>query len=412
MGGVPEIQSGALNPMQARTFIPVFYLGFLLAISGCNTQTVRTTMVERVVAVGEPIPDDLLLDVNIAIFDPGIENLDPKRTTTTPGVRRAEGHYIAARLKQTLESAEQWGAVRVVPELGREVDVEVWGTILKSDGETLKIEASVQDAMGQHWFTRTYEEQVSRFAYDAEIRRRQEPFQNVYNRVANDMRDYLMRQDLATLRNIRTVSELRFAGRFASESFSDYMEVDSRGRYNINHLPAENDPILGRVRRIRVRDQMFVDRLQDFYGEFDRNMTASYDNWRLESYAETENLRELKSQALARTVGGALAVIGGILAQGSSSATARSAGILGIGAGAYMFKSGLDKNAEARIHTEALKELAESLNAEIQPQTIALTDRTIELSGTVDEQYHEWQALLHQIYLIETGQTSSDVITN
>ena len=398
--------------MQAKIFNFVLYLSVAFAVTGCNTRTVRTTAIELVVAIAEPIPDDLLLDVNIAIFDAGINNLDPKRTTTTPGIRRAEGHYIAARLKQTLESTEQWGAVRVVPELGHEVDVEVWGTILKSDGETLEIEAMVQDSTGRPWFTRTYKEQVSRFAYDAEIRRRQEPFQNVYNRVANDMRDYLVRQELTALRNIRTVTELRFAERFAPEAFQDYVKVDSKGQYSVNGLPAENDPTLQRIRRIRVRDQMFVDRLQDFYGEFDSGMADSYDSWRLESYTETEALRELKSQALARKLGGALAVIGGILAQGSGNSAVRTAGVVGIGAGAYMFKSGLDKAAEARIHTAALKELSESLNAEIQPHTIALTDRTIELSGTVEEQYQQWQDLLQQIYRIETGQTSSDVITN
>ncbi|MCZ6894302.1 MAG: hypothetical protein O7H40_09680, partial [Gammaproteobacteria bacterium] len=295
----------------------------------------RSTAVVPINSVVEPIPDDLLLDVNIAILDPGIENLDPKKTTTTPGIRRAEGHYIAERLKQTLESSRQWAAVRVVPEIVREVDVTVSGKILKSDGETLKIQITVNDATGRTWFTRTYDEQVSRFAYDAEIRRRQEPFQNVYNRVANDMLEYLMRQDLTALGNIRTTSELRFAARFAPEPFADYIEVDSRGHYSIQRLPAENDPILQRVRQIRVRDEMFVDRLQDFYREFDRDMTTSYDNWRLESYTETEALRELKSQALARTLGGALAVIGGILAQGSNSATARTAGVLGIGVGAY-----------------------------------------------------------------------------
>ncbi len=387
-------------------------IGLLFALAGCATQTVRSTAVVPVNSVVESIPDDLLLDVNIAILDPGIENLDPKKTTTTPGIRRAEGHYIAERLKHTLESSRQWAAVRVVPEIGREVDVTVSGKILKSDGETLKIQITVNDATGRTWFTRTYDEQVSRFAYDAEIRRRQEPFQNVYNRVANDMREYLMRQDLTTLGNIRTTSKLRFAARFAPEPFADYIEVDSRGHYSIQRLPAENDPILQRVRQIRVRDEMFVDRLQDFYREFDRDMTTSYDNWRLESYTETEALRELKSQALARTLGGALAVIGGILAQGSNSATARTAGVLGIGVGAYMFKSGLDKNAEARIHTEALKELSESLNAEIQPQTIALTDRTVELSGTVEEQYRQWQELLNQIYLIDTGQASPDIISH
>ena len=384
----------------------------LFVLTGCATQSVRSTAIVPINSMVESIPDDLLLDVNIAILDPGIENLDPKKTTTTPGIRRAEGHYIAERLKQTLETSRQWAAVRVVPEIGREVDVTVSGKILKSDGETLIIQITAKDATGHSWFTRTYNEKVSRFAYDAEIRRRQEPFQNVYNRVANDMREYLMRQDLTALGNIRTTSELRFAGRFAPEPFAEYFEVDSWGHYSIQRLPAENDPILQRVRQIRVRDEMFVDRLQDFYQEFDREMTASYDNWRLESYTETETLRELKSQALARTLGGALAVIGGILAQGSNSATARTAGVLGIGAGAYMFKSGLDKNAEARIHTEALKELSESLNAEIQPQTIALTDRTVELSGTVEEQYRQWQELLKKIYLIDTGQASPEIIVH
>lgn len=383
-----------------------------LFIVGCNTQTVRSTAVEPLTATSETIPDELLLDIGIVIFDAGIDNLDPKRTTTTPGIRRAEGHYVAQRLKDTLEDAQQWGIVRVLPQKQTEFDVSISGKILRSDGETLKIEVAVQDATGSSWFTRIYEEKISRFAYDAEIRRQQEPFQNVYNRVANDMRDYLYRQDLARLQQIRATTELRFAQRFAPQAFADHLAVDSRGRFELKRLPADGDPVLQRIRRIRVRDQMFVDRLQDFYRQFDDDMVLSYDNWRQESFTETEALRELKSQALARTLGGALAVIGGILAQGSDSRTARSAGVLGIGAGAYMFKSGLDKSAEANIHTAALKELSLSLNAEVQPQTIALTDRTVELSGTVEEQYRQWQDLLQQIYLIETGQAQPEVATN
>jgi len=398
--------------MRKGNSILVTYLLFLLATAGCSTQTIRTTTVEPIMSVVESIPDDLLLDVNVVIFDPGIDNLDPKRTTTTPGIRRAEGHYIASRLKQTLESAKQWGAIRIVPDRGHEVDVEVSGRILQSDGQTLEIEVRVQDSTNRPWFTRTYKEQVSRFAYDAEIRRRQEPFQNVYNRVANDMQKHLARQDLNALRRIRTVNELRFARRFALDAFSDYLDSDAKEHYSIKHVPAVNDPVLQRIRRIRVRDDMFLDRLQGFYRKFDRDMAISYDNWRLESYTETETLKELKSSAIARTVGGALAVVGGVLAQGSGSASARSAGALGIFGGALLFKSGLEKNAEARIHTEALKELADSLNSEIQPQTIALTDSTIELSGTVNEQYEQWENILQQIYLIETGQAPSNPAQN
>ncbi len=383
-------------------------IGLLLAsvcvlVAGCNSQTVRSTAIEPVKTLPQSIPDALIPDVNIAIFDAGIDTLDPQRTTTTPGIRRAEGHYVAQRLKDTLERSREWGLVRVVPSADHEVDVMVTGKMIKSNGETLAIEVTVTDARGQRWFSRRYEDSVSRFAYDLEIRRRQEPFQNVYNRVANDMIEHLRAQPHETLQAIRSISELRFAARFAPEAFSDYLSTDGGARYSLKRLPAENDPVLARVRNIRVRDQLFVDHLQEAYTEFDRNMAQSYDHWRQESFAEAEAAEALKSQALARKIGGALAVIGGILAMGSDSSAVRNAGVIGIGGGAYAFKSGLDKSAEARIHTEAMKELSESLNAEIQPQTIALTDRTVELNGTVEEQYAQWQTLLQQIYELETG---------
>ena len=81
-----------------------------------------------------------------------------------------------------------------------------------------------------------------------------------------------------------------------------------------------------------------------------------------------------------------------------------AAGVLGIGTGAYLFKSGLDRGSEAKIHEEGLKEMADSLGAEIEPHTIALTDKTVTLSGTVDEQYAQWRLILNEIYLAEIGQ--------
>ena len=74
-----------------------------------------------------------------------------------------------------------------------------------------------------------------------------------------------------------------------------------------------------------------------------------------------------------------------------------------------LVKSGLDKNAQANIHTEALKELSDSLNADLQPQTIELTDRMLELSGTVEDQYRQWQQILREIYLTEMGQVQTPI---
>ena len=51
-----------------------------------------------------------------------------------------------------------------------------------------------------------------------------------------------------------------------------------------------------------------------------------------------------------------------------------------------------------------LEELGESLEAEVAPQIIELEDRTVTLSGNVDEQYAQWRALLADIYRAEIGE--------
>ncbi|MDA0823802.1 MAG: hypothetical protein O3C28_15490, partial [Proteobacteria bacterium] len=73
------------------------------------------------------------------------------------------------------------------------------------------------------------------------------------------------------------------------------------------------------------------------------------------------------------------------------------------GGGAFLFKSGLDRGSEAQIHEEAMKEMADSLGAEVEPLSIDLADKTVTLSGTVDEQYAQWRLILNDIYLAEVG---------
>ncbi|MGE0483063.1 MAG: hypothetical protein AB7Q81_02890 [Gammaproteobacteria bacterium] len=376
----------------------------LAALAACGApRPSPPTTVEPLRPAAQAIPDALLLDVDIAIFDAGINELDPRRDTTTPGVRRAEAHYVPMRLRDTLAASRQWGLVRVVPDGTRIVDVTVNGRILESDGRELAVEISVSDASGTKWFTRRYAEAVSPYAYDMEIRRNKQPFQNLYNRIANDMQSYLDQQGLARRETLRRTSEMRFAAALAPEAFANYVTSDGRGAHTLVRLPAENDPLLARVHRIRVRDDAFVDHLQQSYDTFDRNMTQAYDRWREESLREASARDDRNSEALVRTLGGALAVIGGILAQTSDSAAIRNAGVIGIGGGAYSVYSGMEKRAEARVHGDVLRGLSESLNEEVQPATIELTDRTIELRGSVEAQYHQWQDLLTRIYRLESG---------
>jgi hypothetical protein len=78
-------------------------------------------------------------------------------------------------------------------------------------------------------------------------------------------------------------------------------------------------------------------------------------------------------------------------------------------AGGGLIKSGLERRAEANIHSLALEELGQSLEADITPQVIELEDRTIELSGTIEDQYGQWREILSDIYAAEISELPTDI---
>jgi homospermidine synthase len=205
------------------------------------------------------------------------------------------------------------------------------------------------------------------------------------------------------VKKLRTIAELRFARDFSPEAFSDHIRETPGGQLEISRLPAENDPILQRIRQIRQRDYLFIDTMQEHYDAFTRRMDSPYQEWRAASYNELVALRELKRQSRNRTIGGVAAIIGGILASGSNSGSGRAAGAVAIGSGALLVKSGLSKRAELQIHEDTLAELAQSLEAEIEPRVIELEDRTITLTGNAAAQYAQWKTLLREIYQAERG---------
>jgi len=236
---------------------------------------------------------------------------------------------------------------------------------------------------------------------------RMEPFQGTYNQIANDMLQFRRQLTPAQVAEIRLISELKFARDFAPDAFNAYLEEDGNGGYRVKRVPAPNDPVLMRVRQIRERDYVFVDTLQQHYASFVRQMEMPYREWREAYYTESEALKEVRAKSNARLIGGALAVLAGILAQGSNSSIANAAGWVGIGAGASAVMSGLNKREEAKIHVEALQEISDSLNSEIEPHTLALQDRTVTLTGTVNQQYEQWRQILREIYARETGQAGT-----
>lgn len=391
--------------MTKRLFQQVFLLLFVLGLAACSSQTVKTTALTPVIQETDEIPEHLLMDVSIRQFDPGLDKAaDDEDTIVFPEIRKAESRFMPYLLMETLQTSAAWGAVRVVPNDQSAPDVYVEGEILSSDGETLELRIKVSDATGREWFTRDYKEMASRYAYDPKKNVPRDPFQSIYNRIANDMlnyrRDNLKNKSIA---KIRTVAELKFAESFSPQNFDGHLTQDRKGYYEIQRLPAEGDPMLDRIRQIRERDYLFVDTLQDYYGGFVKEMEDHYQQWRAQSYEEVIALKHMQREARNRKIMGVAAILGGIAAAGSDSGSASTAGQVAVAAGGYMVKSGFDKSAESKMHVEALQELGDSMEAQIEPQVIELEDRTITLEGTVENQYNQWRDILRELYELETG---------
>ena len=385
----------------------VFTLALAFLVSACATHTVKTTSYTPVVQDSQDVPEDFLLDVGVSLFDPGIDEfLGDDEDTANPEIRVAESRYAPYLLAETLQRSANWGIVRVMPNSESPMDVQVNGTILRSNGEAMIIRVEVNDSRGLHWYTKEYEEVISQFSYDLQSRQKNDPFQVIYNKIANDLLAYRQRNiDASEVQEIRTVSELLFAQRFSDDAFGNYLARDRNGEYQLTALPADNDPLLGRIRSIRERDFMFIDTVQDYFATYVRQMRLPYDSWREQSYQETITLRELEASARRRFIAGAAAVVGGIAAASNGGNWATQAGgATAVGAGAFLVKSGFDKQAEARIHMQALEELGESLENAVAPQVINLDDRTITLSGSVEEQYGQWRDILADLYAAEMGE--------
>lgn len=381
-------------------------LFLLMALSACSTTSVKSTEFVPIVQGDVPMDESLLMDVGVRVFDPGVDDIDEDdldRTNTE--IRRAESRYAPYLMAETLQRSGNWGVVRVLPAEHTTMDVYVDGKILLSNGEGMIIEVTVTDSTGALWYTREYEEHISQYNYDQTQRQSHDPFQVIYNNIANDLLAY--RQSSVNddqVRNIRMVSELQFAANFAPDIFGDYLTKNNRGITTVARLPADNDPSLIRIRDIRERDNLFVDTVQDYYATYAREMRGPYDAWRAQSYVETMALEEAERSARRRFITGAAAIAGGIAAVGqNNSAGAQMAGIVGVGAGAFLVRSGFERSQQAQMHVAALSELSQSMEAEVAPKVIELDDRQIMLTGTVEEQYDQWREILMEIYLTETG---------
>ena len=379
----------------------------LALLSGCVVQDQRPLPRIAAQKATTEIPESELLDVGVRLFDPNVPQ-DPKEQEEQmvfPDVRNAESRYIPVEIRDTLEGTGQWGQVRVLPRDGTNMDVYVDGRIVKSDGRELELDVTVSDSSGRTWYRKTYEAPADVRAYKETVSRPSDPFENLYNTLANDMLAARQKLTPAERTQLHDITTLRFDADLAPYAFAPYL-AERKGQYTIVRLPAPDDPLLQRLDRVRERDYAFVDTLNEYYTNFAVQMDLPYTSWRKYSYEELETREQVKREALAKQLLGAAAVIGGILASQSEendTSAGQAASAAAVIGGIYAFKAGFDQRAEVKTHTESLKQLGESFQSEVQPMVVDVEGRTLQLQGSAEQQYEEWRRLLRELYENETG---------
>ncbi|MDJ0891264.1 MAG: hypothetical protein QNK18_08740 [Gammaproteobacteria bacterium] len=375
----------------------------LLATTACTQQQVVIANASPAVSAPQPVTPVEQLNVAVVVFDPGVED-GAGKVAPSPGMRRAEARYMAYLLRRTLEDTNLWGEVNVVPAPPDSTDLTVNGRILVSNGLYLELEIHVTDATGRSWFKDKFQGGATRYSYEEQRLRTTDPFQGVYNAIADRMAEERKALDETALERIRQTSEMRFARDLAPSAFQDYVSATADGRWQVQRLPAEQDPMMARIRAVRQRDRAFMRVLDGYYGEAHAEMRAAYDGLRKASYEEALALGRAERAARNNMILGAVAVVAGVAgAAGSSSSLGQSAGVGSALGGVIVAQRGLQKSEEAATHRESLRELDNSFTRAVEPKVMEVEGKVITLSGSAQEQFREWRALLREIYQAERG---------
>jgi hypothetical protein len=389
--------------MKFRFKSPISITIFLILLSGCATYqaNVGPTQIRR---AQEEIPEDQLMDVGILTFESEeISEKEAEEEGTSNEIRKAEGHFMPYHLKNTLHQSSHWGAVRVIPAETDSIDLFVKGKIKESNGEHLTLEIEVVDATGRHWFTKKYKKEATLTSYAGNRPGEKDAYQDLYNLIANDMADFKKKLTADDIKKIRATAKLKFAEDFAPDAFGGYLEKSQKNKVTIKRLPADDDPMMARLLKIREREYMYVDTLNEQYDAFYNEMWPSYEDWRQLNMTERKAMREIKRRALTKQLIGALLIAGAIAvgSSDSSGAVAVQTGMILVGG--MVIVEGFNISKEAEIHEAAIQELSESFGGEMKPVVMEFEGQQYELTGSAEEQFKQWRELLRKIYYAETG---------
>jgi hypothetical protein len=390
-------------------------------LAACSSSEVVVAHSVPLSTATQEVAEEELLDVGIVLFDSGVpEGEVPKeileeliRAGTFVHIRRSESVYMSNLLRTTLQKTGNWGSVWIAPKPTTAADLNVVGKILHSDGDQLRLVVTATDSTGRVWLDEeTYEMETAAGAFNRQRYPELDPYQDAFNAIANDLAVAQQELSAKDRRDLRTLTSLRYAADVSPEAFDGYVVADRRsGRYTLNRLPAAGDPMFDRTQRVRQRERLFLDTLDQHYAQFSTQAMTPYDSWREYTREEAIAVREITKSARWRTGLGIAAIVASI-AYGSNSDGQFSDRILRdalMYVGVDMIRASQVRKQEKRLHTQTLEELAQDFDDSIKPMVVEIQGTQHRLTGTADAQYDEWRQLLRQIFINESGFVPEDL---
>jgi hypothetical protein len=385
----------------------------LWSLAACTSTEVMIAHSVDLVPAQQTIAEEQLLDVGVTLFDPGVPEGEVDkdvleellRDGTFVQIRRAESMYMAVQLQNTLQQSGHWGAVWVTPNETNAADVNVLGEILHSDGDIVRVRVKAVDATGRVWIDDRYDLETAAGSFNRQRYPDLDPYQDLFNSIANDLAAAQARLSAEDAARIRTVAALRYAEDLSPAAFAGYVEPGRNGIYSLSRLPAVDDPIFDRTQRVRQRERLFVETLNQHYAQFSREAGPSYHGWREYAREEAISIRELTKSARWRTGLGIATIVASVV-YGSNSNNSFSDRVVRdalMYMGMDVLRTGAVRRQEKRLHTSTLEELSESFNDEMQPLVVEVQGTQHRLTGTAQVQYQEWRDLLQRMFISETG---------
>jgi len=319
-----------------------------------------------------------MLDVGLVIFDSGIpvDQSSHSKLGIFPEIRKAEAQFMPVLLRQVLLASNAWGVVRVLPDEQVSTELMVTGKIRVSNGSELVLQITARDATGRVWLDKIYRDVAT--AQDYPGSEGSDPYSDLYRQIANDLLAFRQGLDLRQLQAIRQVALLRYAASLSEEAFGSYLQQDAAGIYSAVRLPAEGDPMLARVERIRNQEHLFVDTVDEQYVSIYEEMAPTYTLWRQYGREQALYQQDYEARAQSRERIGR---------RGTFPAMEQTYSIY----------------RQIKIQEQDLDDMSQGFNNEVTPTVMETSGRVFRLSGTLESQYNEWRAILRDIFALETG---------